>query len=122
MRTTGFVFADAYPSASLLLATADAKSTQHSQDLRMPINGSDVLLLVSLHVNGIEDQDDLVGRATLPISVGLAADHSVVLRGRQGEDLQRASGQVPSVHIRVAYGSAKFERDETVDCSASFVA
>ena len=88
----------------------------------MPINGSDVLLLVSLHVNGRGDQDDLVGRATLPISVGLAADHSVVLRVRQGEDLQRASGQVPSVHIRVAYGSAKFERDETVDCSASFVA
>jgi hypothetical protein len=67
----GFVFADAYPTARVLLAAAQAKSDRTvADDLRMPMDGNDVLLFLSLHMAGTDNtQDDLLGRATLPVQV-----------------------------------------------------
>lgn len=52
-------------------AAAQAQSDRSvADDLRMPMDGNDVLLFLSLHVAGTNNtQDDLLGRAALPVQV-----------------------------------------------------
>mmetsp|Transcript_24341 Transcript_24341/g.38267 ORF Transcript_24341/g.38267 Transcript_24341/m.38267 type:complete len:274 (+) Transcript_24341:1-822(+) len=112
----GFIFPDSYPSIGALL---EAPETQPSGDKafvaddRISLEGSDVMLLVTLHDSNTSASsrasDDLLGKALFPVQVGHPADHWVVMRGRDGSQLPGVNGRNPMIHLRVAYGASTFQ-------------
>lgn len=104
-----FVFADAFPAPAAL-----SPELRPGEVLRAPLDGEAVTLLLSVHDAadaparagaGAPDagaDEDLIGRAVVPVRLGHPTDHWLKLAPRRGAKARGA----PALHVRVAYGSA----------------
>ena len=105
LRESGgfMVLADAYPPVKALEAASNAM-LHISGEARTPIDGSDVMLVVTLHDALGWGKTEFLAKALLPIKVGPPADHWVVLRARDGSHVVGSDGRSPAVLLRVGYG------------------
>jgi hypothetical protein len=110
LRESGgfMVLADAYPPVKALEAASNAM-LHISGEARTPIDGSDVMLVVTLHDALGWGKTEFLAKALLPIKVGPPADHWVVLRARDGSHVVGREGRSPAVLLRVGYGVTNLE-------------
>jgi hypothetical protein len=111
LRDSGgmFLFKDAYPPVKDLENASSSGKLHISGDVRAPLDGSDVMLIVTLHDALGWGKTEFLAKALLPVKVGYPADHWVVLRARDGGHVVGKEGRSPAVLLRVGYGVASLD-------------
>ena len=117
----GFVFADTYPSFKVMQATARANRVI-KDNLRIPIDGSDLILFLTLHDVGSDKAERFIGKAMTSIRVGQPQELSLRVKSPNGEPQTNDSNARPSIRVRIAYGSSLHGKLGQSEAQRNFVA
>jgi len=96
-------FDDAFPPLQALAAASQSK-VQMSSEVRTPLDGQDVVLIVTVHDALGGGSSEFLGKASLPVKVGPPSDNWVVLRARDGGQWMGKDGKSPALLLRIGYG------------------
>jgi hypothetical protein len=96
-------FDDAFPPLQALAAASQSK-VQMSAEVRTPLDGQDVVLIVTVHDALGGGRSEFLGKASLPVKVGPPSDNWVVLRARDGGQWMGKDGKSPALLLRIGYG------------------
>jgi hypothetical protein len=96
-------FDDAFPPLQAL-AVASQSKVQMSAEVRTPLDGQDVVLIVTVHDALGGGRSEFLGKASLPVKVGPPTDNWVVLRARDGGQWMGKDGKSPALLLRIGYG------------------
>jgi len=97
-------FQSAYPPLSILTAASEDVHNI-STDMCSPIDGADVLLVVTVHDALGVGRTQFLGKAVMPVKMAQANNHWVVLRARDGGQLLDSNGRSPALLLRVGYSA-----------------
>ena len=75
-----------------------------SAEVRTPLDGQDVVLIVTVHDALGGGSSEFLGKASLPVKVGPPSDNWVVLRARDGGQWMGKDGKSPALLLRIGYG------------------
>ena len=99
-------FDDAFPPLQALAAASKAKVQLSAEEVCTPLDGQDVVLIVTVHDALGGGRSEFLGKASLPVKVAPPTDNWVVLRARDGGHWVGDGGKSPALLLRIGYGIA----------------
>ena len=114
------VFKDAYPSLDTIVGGASTTGNIPA-DWLSPLDGHDVILLLTVHDALGTGREEFMGKIALPVKVCHPSDNWVVLRARDGGHLVGEGGRNPAVLMRVGYMSGTSDLADSPPWTAAAV-
>eukprot|EP00960_Hanusia_phi_P050066 759977-Hanusia_phi.AAC.3 len=117
----GFVFADTYPSFKVMQATARANRII-KDNLRIPIDGNDLVLFLTLHDVASDKGEVFIGKTFLSVRVGQPQELTLTVKKPSGEPLMNDKSIKSNIRVRIAYGSSQHGKLSLSEAHKNFVA